>query len=57
MNGVIICFRVKFTTGHFANPTHPLMGQATLNVGTFHGGLNINSVPDQAKRFVGYSIS
>lgn len=33
----------------FANPTHPLMGQATLNVGTFHGGLNINSVPDQAE--------
>ena len=25
-----------------------LMGQATLNVGTVHGGLNINSVPDEA---------
>jgi succinyl-diaminopimelate desuccinylase len=24
------------------------MGQATLNVGTIQGGLNINSVPDQA---------
>jgi succinyl-diaminopimelate desuccinylase len=24
------------------------MGQATLNVGTVHGGLNINSVPDEA---------
>jgi succinyl-diaminopimelate desuccinylase len=33
----------------FANPPHTLMGQATLNVGTFHGGLNINSVPDQAE--------
>ena len=33
----------------FANPPHPLMGQATLNVGTFRGGLNINSVPDQAE--------
>jgi len=33
----------------FANPPHALMGQATLNVGTFHGGLNINSVPDQAE--------
>lgn len=32
----------------FSNPPHPLMGQATLNVGTFHGGLNINSVPDRA---------
>ena len=32
----------------FANPPHPLMGQATLNVGTLHGGLNINSVPDEA---------
>jgi succinyl-diaminopimelate desuccinylase len=32
----------------FTNPPHPLMGQATLNVGTLHGGLNINSVPDEA---------
>jgi succinyl-diaminopimelate desuccinylase len=32
----------------FTNPAHPLMGQATLNVGTFQGGLNINSVPDRA---------
>jgi len=28
---------------------HPLMGQATLNVGTVRGGLNINSVPDAAE--------
>jgi succinyl-diaminopimelate desuccinylase len=34
---------------HFSNPPHALMGQATLNVGTLHGGLNINSVPDQAE--------
>ncbi|MEO8628961.1 MAG: M20 family metallopeptidase [Betaproteobacteria bacterium] len=33
----------------FSNPPHGLMGQATLNLGTFHGGLNINSVPDQAE--------
>ena len=26
---------------------HPLMGRATLNVGTIQGGLNINSVPDE----------
>ena len=33
---------------HFENPPHSLMGQATLNVGTVRGGLNINSVPDEA---------
>jgi succinyl-diaminopimelate desuccinylase len=38
----------KLESFRFANPPHALMGQATLNVGTFHGGLNINSVPDQA---------
>lgn len=27
---------------------HPALGAPTLNVGTFHGGLNINSVPDRA---------
>lgn len=32
----------------FSNAPHPLMGQATLNVGTIRGGLNINSVPDEA---------
>jgi len=32
----------------FTNSPHPLMGQATLNVGTVRGGLNINSVPDEA---------
>ncbi len=32
----------------FSNPPHALMGQATLNVGSIHGGLNINSVPDEA---------
>ena len=38
----------KLERFRFENPPHPLMGQATLNVGTFHGGLNINSVPDRA---------
>ena len=28
---------------------HPLMGLPTLNVGTFHAGININSVPDRAE--------
>jgi succinyl-diaminopimelate desuccinylase len=32
----------------FANPPHAMMGQSTLNVGTIRGGLNINSVPDEA---------
>jgi succinyl-diaminopimelate desuccinylase len=32
-----------------ATPSHPLLGAPTLNVGTFHGGLNINSVPDLAR--------
>jgi succinyl-diaminopimelate desuccinylase len=27
---------------------HPLLGEATLNVGTMTGGININSVPDRA---------
>lgn len=30
----------------FETPAHELMGAPTLNVGTVHGGLNINSVPD-----------
>jgi len=38
----------KLEAFRFANPPHPLMGQATLNVGTIQGGLNVNSVPDQA---------
>ncbi|WP_062217140.1 M20 family metallopeptidase [Streptomyces sp. NBRC 109706] len=29
-------------------PPHPVMGAPTLNVGTFAGGLNTNSVPDRA---------
>jgi succinyl-diaminopimelate desuccinylase len=32
----------------FGVAPHPLMGGPTLNVGTLHGGLNINSVPDRA---------
>lgn len=33
---------------HFGASPHPTLGAPTLNVGTFHGGLNINSVPDRA---------
>jgi succinyl-diaminopimelate desuccinylase len=32
----------------FDTPSHPAMGTPTLNVGTFHAGMNPNSVPDQA---------
>jgi succinyl-diaminopimelate desuccinylase len=32
----------------FDTAPHPLMGHPTLNVGTLHGGININSVPDRA---------
>jgi succinyl-diaminopimelate desuccinylase len=32
----------------FAVEPHPLMGAPSINVGTFTGGLNINSVPDSA---------
>ena len=39
----------KLEAFRFSNPPHTLMGQATLNVGTFRGGLNINSVPDRAE--------
>jgi succinyl-diaminopimelate desuccinylase len=39
----------KLEAFRFDNPPHALMGQATLNVGTIRGGLNINSVPDEAE--------
>ncbi len=28
---------------------HPMLGKPTLNVGTLHGGMNVNSVPDRAE--------
>ena len=28
---------------------HELLGRSTINVGTFHGGMNLNSVPDHAE--------
>lgn len=33
----------------FNEPPNPLLGSTTLNVGTFEGGININSVPDRAR--------
>ena len=35
----------RFPIGDFH---HPLLGRATLSVGTFHAGQNVNSVPDRA---------
>jgi succinyl-diaminopimelate desuccinylase len=34
--------------GGFEVAPHPLLGSPTLSVGTFAGGININSVPDRA---------
>lgn len=33
----------------FSEYAHPVLGQPTLNVGWLHGGLNVNSVPDEAR--------
>lgn len=38
----------KLEKYNFGIEKHPLMGEPTLNVGTFHGGDAINSVPDEA---------
>ncbi len=38
----------KLETFAFEAREHPLLGKPTLNVGTISGGLNINSVPDEA---------
>ncbi len=38
----------KLQNYDFGVPPHPLLGGPTINVGTISGGLNINSVPDQA---------
>lgn len=34
---------------HFPVESHPVMGKPTMNVGTIRGGLNTNSVPDEAR--------
>ena len=34
---------------HFPIESHAVMGRPTLNIGTIHGGLNTNSVPDEAR--------
>ena len=39
---------LKLRDFRFDEPEHALMGRPTLNVGTVRGGLNVNSVPDEA---------
>ena len=39
----------KIKTYTFNCKTHSLMGNPSLNLGTINGGLNINSVPDNAE--------
>jgi len=38
----------KLEQFQFGVPPHAVLGSPTLNVGTFAGGMNINSVPDRA---------
>src|SRR5262245_13721529 len=40
---------LKLEQFRFGVAAHPVLGSPTLNVGTFHGGLNVNSVPDSAE--------
>lgn len=40
---------VKLDDFDFNEQRHPVLGAPTLNVGSFHGGINVNSVPDRAE--------
>jgi succinyl-diaminopimelate desuccinylase len=50
-NAIVKMARVIGELERFEFPlaSHPVMGSPTLNVGTIHGGLNTNSVPDEAR--------
>jgi succinyl-diaminopimelate desuccinylase len=50
-NAILKMARVIGDLEHFRFPvaSHPVMGEPTLNVGTIRGGLNTNSVPDEAR--------
>lgn len=39
----------SFESFTFDCPAHAALGQPTLSVNTFHGGININSIPDRAE--------
>jgi succinyl-diaminopimelate desuccinylase len=49
-NAVVAAARAVLSLAAFSFDVEPdaLLGLPTLNVGTFHGGLNVNSVPDEA---------
>ena len=49
-NAIVKMAEVVGDLGRFRFPveSHAVMGKPTLNVGTIHGGLNTNSVPDRA---------
>jgi succinyl-diaminopimelate desuccinylase len=50
-NAIVKLARVIGDLEHFRFPvaSHPIMGKPTMNVGTISGGLNTNSVPDEAR--------
>lgn len=50
VNAVVKAARAVLALQEFPFDVAPdsLLGNPTLNVGTFHGGLNVNSVPDEA---------
>ena len=50
-NAILKMARVIGDLENFSFPveSHDVMGKPTLNVGTIHGGLNTNSVPDEAR--------
>lgn len=50
-NAIVKMAKVIETLDHFHFPieAHPVMGEPTLNIGTIRGGLNTNSVPDEAR--------
>jgi len=49
-NAVVAAARAVLALSDFRFDVQPdpLLGSPTLNIGTFHGGLNVNSVPDEA---------
>jgi succinyl-diaminopimelate desuccinylase len=51
VNAVVKAARavLKLEEFRFDAAPHPVLGAPTLNIGTFHGGLNVNSVPDSAE--------
>jgi succinyl-diaminopimelate desuccinylase len=50
-NAILRMAKVIGDLEHFRFPveSHDVMGRPTMNVGTIHGGLNTNSVPDEAR--------